>query len=36
LVKVRISGLNTPLPLVCKTNILHMEEVWILCSWVIV
>jgi hypothetical protein len=27
LVKVRISGLNTPLPLVCKTNILHMEEV---------
>jgi hypothetical protein len=27
LVKVRISGSNTPLPLVCKTKILHLEEV---------
>ncbi|XP_045810235.1 F-box/FBD/LRR-repeat protein At5g22700-like [Trifolium pratense] len=27
LVKVRIFGLNTPMALVCKTKILHMEEV---------
>jgi hypothetical protein len=32
LVKVRIFGWNTPLALVCKTKILHLEKVWIPCS----